>query len=119
MFPFLSFCGAMRLQNQARLAFHFLTHAFSPYFLPSFLPSLPPSFLLQYAGFTGVRLGWTVVPKQLKFKDGSSVCVRRGRKGGREGGREVRKRRKGKANEREGGAVLFFGFWEKVIEEGM
>ncbi|GAB5031154.1 ll-diaminopimelate aminotransferase [Nannochloropsis oceanica] len=27
----------------------------------------------KYAGFTGVRLGWTVVPKQLKFKDGSSV----------------------------------------------
>jgi LL-diaminopimelate aminotransferase len=27
----------------------------------------------KYAGFTGVRLGWTVVPKNLKFKDGSSV----------------------------------------------
>jgi LL-diaminopimelate aminotransferase len=27
----------------------------------------------KYAGFTGVRLGWTVVPKGLKFKDGSSV----------------------------------------------
>jgi len=25
------------------------------------------------AGFTGVRLGWTVVPKELKFEDGSSV----------------------------------------------
>lgn len=27
----------------------------------------------KYAGFTGVRLGWTVVPEQLKFADGSSV----------------------------------------------
>lgn len=27
----------------------------------------------KYAGFTGVRLGWTVVPKALKFADGSSV----------------------------------------------
>ncbi|EKU20940.1 LL-diaminopimelate aminotransferase [Nannochloropsis gaditana CCMP526] len=27
----------------------------------------------KYAGFTGVRLGWTVVPKQLKFRDGSSM----------------------------------------------
>jgi LL-diaminopimelate aminotransferase len=27
----------------------------------------------KYAGFTGVRLGWTVVPDDLKFADGSSV----------------------------------------------
>merc|ERR1719238_643919 len=27
----------------------------------------------KYAGFTGVRLGWTVVPKELTFADGSSV----------------------------------------------
>jgi LL-diaminopimelate aminotransferase len=27
----------------------------------------------KYAGFTGVRLGWTVVPSGLKFKDGSLV----------------------------------------------
>ncbi|GMH43820.1 hypothetical protein BSKO_11754 [Bryopsis sp. KO-2023] len=27
----------------------------------------------KYAGFTGVRLGWTVVPEALKFADGSSV----------------------------------------------
>jgi LL-diaminopimelate aminotransferase len=27
----------------------------------------------KYAGFTGVRLGWTVVPSNLKFKDGSPV----------------------------------------------
>lgn len=27
----------------------------------------------KYAGFTGVRLGWTIVPSGLKFKDGSLV----------------------------------------------
>lgn len=27
----------------------------------------------KYAGFTGVRLGWVVVPDELKFADGSSV----------------------------------------------
>ncbi len=27
----------------------------------------------KYAGFTGVRLGWTVVPKALKYADGSAV----------------------------------------------
>ena len=27
----------------------------------------------KYAGFTGVRLGWTVVPSTLKFKDGTLV----------------------------------------------
>mmetsp|Transcript_11584 Transcript_11584/g.38104 ORF Transcript_11584/g.38104 Transcript_11584/m.38104 type:complete len:441 (+) Transcript_11584:91-1413(+) len=27
----------------------------------------------KYAGFTGVRLGWTVVPKKLKFADGTPV----------------------------------------------
>jgi LL-diaminopimelate aminotransferase len=27
----------------------------------------------KYAGFTGVRLGWTVIPNELKFADGSSV----------------------------------------------
>jgi LL-diaminopimelate aminotransferase len=27
----------------------------------------------KLAGFTGVRLGWTVVPEKLKFEDGSSV----------------------------------------------
>lgn len=27
----------------------------------------------KYAGFTGVRLGWTVVPEALKFADGSPV----------------------------------------------
>jgi LL-diaminopimelate aminotransferase len=29
----------------------------------------------KYAGFTGVRLGWTIVPKELKFADGSSVAA--------------------------------------------
>lgn len=28
----------------------------------------------KYAGFTGVRLGWTVIPKELTFADGSSVA---------------------------------------------
>ncbi|KDD73293.1 class I/II aminotransferase, partial [Helicosporidium sp. ATCC 50920] len=27
----------------------------------------------KYAGFTGVRLGWTVVPQQLRFQDGTPV----------------------------------------------
>lgn len=27
----------------------------------------------KYAGFTGVRLGWTVVPQELKFADGTPV----------------------------------------------
>ena len=27
----------------------------------------------KYAGFTGVRLGWTVVPEALKFADGTPV----------------------------------------------
>jgi len=27
----------------------------------------------KYAGFTGVRLGWTVIPSELKFSDGSLV----------------------------------------------
>jgi LL-diaminopimelate aminotransferase len=27
----------------------------------------------KYAGFTGVRLGWTIIPNNLKFEDGSSV----------------------------------------------
>ena len=32
----------------------------------------------KYAGFTGVRLGWTVVPDALRFADGSPVQVRVG-----------------------------------------
>ena len=27
----------------------------------------------KFAGFTGVRLGWSVVPKALKYGDGASV----------------------------------------------
>lgn len=27
----------------------------------------------KYAGFTGVRLGWTVVPEALQFADGTPV----------------------------------------------
>ena len=30
-------------------------------------------FLSKYAGFTGVRLGWTIVPSELKFCDGTPV----------------------------------------------
>ena len=30
--------------------------------------------LSKYAGFTGVRLGWTVVPKELTFSDGTPVA---------------------------------------------
>ena len=30
--------------------------------------------LSKYAGFTGVRLGWTIVPKALKFADGTPVA---------------------------------------------
>lgn len=29
--------------------------------------------MCRYAGFTGVRLGWTVVPKALKYRDGAPV----------------------------------------------
>lgn len=28
----------------------------------------------KYAGFTGVRLGWTVIPKQLLYSDGFPVA---------------------------------------------
>merc|ERR1719454_395438 len=31
--------------------------------------------LSKYAGFTGVRLGWTVIPKELTFADGSPVAA--------------------------------------------
>ena len=29
----------------------------------------------KYAGFTGVRLGWTVVPEQLRYADGSPIIA--------------------------------------------
>jgi len=29
--------------------------------------------ILKYAGFTGVRLGWTIIPSELKFSKGSLV----------------------------------------------
>lgn len=94
-----------------------------PPFSPPPLPSLlSPFIVLQYAGFTGVRLGWTVVPKQLKFKDGSSVRVRHeGKKGGMEGGtRGVREGRKEgrNANGKEGKEAILYvelagqGAWE-------
>ena len=31
--------------------------------------------LSKYAGFTGVRLGWTIVPKDLVYSDGSPVAA--------------------------------------------
>ncbi|CAI9097018.1 OLC1v1033306C1 [Oldenlandia corymbosa var. corymbosa] len=36
--------------------------------------ALEVSSFSKYAGFTGVRLGWTVVPKQLKYSDGFPVA---------------------------------------------
>ncbi|PKA64074.1 putative LL-diaminopimelate aminotransferase, chloroplastic [Apostasia shenzhenica] len=36
--------------------------------------ALEISSFSKYAGFTGVRLGWTVVPKELLFSDGSRVA---------------------------------------------
>jgi len=29
----------------------------------------------KYAGFTGIRLGWTVVPEELRYADGSPVIA--------------------------------------------
>ncbi|KAF8410838.1 hypothetical protein HHK36_003375 [Tetracentron sinense] len=36
--------------------------------------AIETSSFSKYAGFTGVRLGWTVVPKELLFSDGFSVA---------------------------------------------
>ncbi|XP_072957862.1 probable LL-diaminopimelate aminotransferase, chloroplastic [Typha angustifolia] len=36
--------------------------------------AIETSSFSKYAGFTGVRLGWTVVPKELLFSDGSPVA---------------------------------------------
>lgn len=36
--------------------------------------AIETSSFSKYAGFTGVRLGWTVVPKELKFSDGFPVA---------------------------------------------
>ncbi|XP_062147973.1 LL-diaminopimelate aminotransferase, chloroplastic-like [Alnus glutinosa] len=36
--------------------------------------AIETSSFSKYAGFTGVRLGWTAVPKQLLFSDGSPVA---------------------------------------------
>lgn len=35
--------------------------------------AIETSSFSKYAGFTGVRLGWTVVPKQVLFSDGFPV----------------------------------------------
>lgn len=39
-----------------------------------FKVALETSSFSKYAGFTGVRLGWTVVPKELLFSDGFPVA---------------------------------------------
>lgn len=39
-----------------------------------FQVALETSSFSKYAGFTGVRLGWTVVPKELLFSDGFPVA---------------------------------------------
>lgn len=36
--------------------------------------AIETSSFSKYAGFTGVRLGWTVVPKELLFSDGFPVA---------------------------------------------
>ncbi|XXG46445.1 hypothetical protein AAC387_Pa02g1291 [Persea americana] len=41
--------------------------------------AIETSSFSKYAGFTGVRLGWTVVPKELLFSDGSPVAKDFGR----------------------------------------
>ena len=41
--------------------------------------AIESSSLSKLAGFTGVRLGWTVVPKELVFADGSPVAKDWGR----------------------------------------
>ncbi|EOD30215.1 hypothetical protein EMIHUDRAFT_456646 [Emiliania huxleyi CCMP1516] len=40
-----------------------------------FIRSADVNSFSKYAGFTGVRLGWTVVPKELVWADGSSVAA--------------------------------------------
>ena len=41
--------------------------------------AIESSSLSKLGGFTGVRLGWTIVPKELEFADGSSVAKDWGR----------------------------------------
>nr|CAB3454968.1 unnamed protein product [Digitaria exilis] len=41
---------------------------------PSYPVALETASFSKYAGFTGVRLGWTVVPKELLFSDGHPVA---------------------------------------------
>lgn len=36
--------------------------------------AIETSSFSKYAGFTGVRLGWTVIPKELLFSDGFPVA---------------------------------------------
>ncbi|KAG1366969.1 hypothetical protein COCNU_13G007590 [Cocos nucifera] len=41
---------------------------------PSYPVAIETSSFSKYAGFTGVRLGWTVIPKELLFSDGFPVA---------------------------------------------
>ncbi|URE18471.1 Aminotransferase class I and II [Musa troglodytarum] len=41
---------------------------------PSYPVAIETSSFSKFAGFTGVRLGWTVVPKELHFSDGFPVA---------------------------------------------
>lgn len=38
-----------------------------------FCPFRQVNSFSKYAGFTGTRLGWTVIPDEVKFADGSPV----------------------------------------------
>lgn len=61
-----------------------VSHSVSSFFLVNSVYHLALFKLMQvaiettsfskYAGFTGVRLGWTVVPKELLFSDGFPVA---------------------------------------------
>lgn len=42
-------------------------------FFPSFKVAIEVSSFSKFAGFTGVRLGWTVVPDELLFSNGFPV----------------------------------------------
>lgn len=47
------------------------------YYIAFFFTSVEPkqqvNSFSKYAGFTGARLGWTVIPDEVKFSDGSPV----------------------------------------------
>ena len=65
----------VRARNGRRRANSSARHSFAPSALTRRGPPRPRQVnsFSKYAGFTGVRLGWTIVPKELTFADGSSV----------------------------------------------